>query len=110
MMTPQHYYRYAEKKRLKLVFISGIMIFFILFIFAPYLAYWKIAVPILLIVAASLYRIYNTELHLFLGLRETENLISLEENINGDNFAHTIGIYQHRKNLKNGSYNFYSLF
>lgn len=109
MMTPAHYYRYAEKKRFKLLIISVAIAFFIISILAPYLASWKILVPILFGAGVWLYRIYNTELYLFFGLRETENLISLEEKLNTGIFSST-DIYQHKKNLEHGSFNFYSWF
>lgn len=109
MMTPTHYYRYAEKKRFKLLVISAAIAFFIIFILAPYVVSWKILVPILFVIGACLYKIYNTELYLFFGLRETENLISLEEKFNTGIFSST-DIHQHKKNLEHRSFNFYAWF
>lgn len=109
MMTPMHYYRYAEKKRLKLLIISVGITFSILFILAPHIAYWEVLVLMMLMVGVCLYKIHNTELYLFLGLRETENLIILEEKFNTEIFSYA-AICQHEKKLKHGSLNIYSCF
>src|SRR5690606_520475 len=109
MMTPLHYYRYAEKKRLKLLIISVAIAFFILFAFSSYIVSWKMLIVILFVISAGLYKIHSTELYLFFGLRETENLISLEENLNTGLFSYT-AICRHKENLENRIFNFYSWF
>lgn len=109
MMTPMHYYRYAKKKRLKLLIISAAMAVSMLFILAPYIAYWEFLVPIIFVTGVCLYKIQNVELHLFFGLREIENLISLEDKSNTEIFSYA-AICRHKKNLKHGSFNFYSWF
>lgn len=109
MMTPMHYYRYAKKKRLKLLIISVAIAFLMLFVLAPYIISWKMLIPILFVIGAILYRIHSTELYLFFGLRETDNLISLEEKYNTGLFSHT-AMYRHKSNLEKRIFNFYSWF
>lgn len=109
MMTPMHYYHYAKKKRSKLLIISVAIALLMLFVLAPYVMSWKMLIPILFVIGTVLYRIHSTELYLFFGLRETDNLISLEEKFNTGLFSYT-AMYRHKNNLEKGIFNFYSWF
>ena len=123
-MTPDHYLNYAEKKRKKLLIIFGALSVIPLYMLASFyykhglivssneyfnMVVWLVTIVILSAITFYLHQLKTDSWYKFLGLKEMNNLIALEENITGDTLSYN-GKHYHRDCLKKGWYKGYSWF
>lgn len=122
MLTVDHYRKWAEKKRSNLLILFSIIASFIFLLIARYYfknglfvsdygffntIIWSVTAMVILTILGFLYQLKIKDWWLFLGLKEIESLISIEEALTGNTNAYNAK-HAHRDNLKNGSYRTYA--
>lgn len=122
MLTVDHYRKWAEKKRKKLLVVFSLVSALPLWLMASIyfknggittsneyfnVALWTATIFLLSFITFYLHQLKTVDWYKFLGLREVESLLRIEEEVTGNTTAYN-GKHAHRDDLKSGNYRTYA--